>query len=217
MKKKINFDKTKLYPIDEAIKLVKENAKAKFDESLEVHIRLGIDTAKGEQQIRGTVALPNGTGKTKKVAVFTLNEKEAIAAGADMAGGKDLIDKIRTTGAVDFEVAVATPEMMKELSQVAKILGPKGLMPSPKNQTVTTDVAKTIKELKGGRISFKNDETANLHQMIGKVSWDADKLKENFVAFVEAVRKAKPASVKGVYLKQVVVCSTMGPGVKVEV
>lgn len=215
--KKANFDREKAYSFDEAFKIVKDNASAKFDESIEVHIRTGIDPKKGEQQIRSTVALPHGTGKTKKIAVFTENEKEAKAAGADIVGGKDLINQIKNKGTIDFEIAVATPEMMKELSQIAKILGPKGLMPSPKNETVTKDVAKTVKELKGGKITFKNDETSNIHQMIGKVSWGNEKLKENFEVFMKAVNKAKPGGIKGDFIKQVVLCSTMGPGVKVEV
>ncbi len=214
---KNNFDKSKAYPIDEALKLLKENAKAKFDESVEVHVRLGIDPAKGEQQIRSSVVLPHGTGKSKRVAVFTENEKEAKEAGADIFGGKELIDKIRTTNVIDFDVAVATPEMMKELSSVAKILGPKGLMPSPKNETVTKDIKKAVTELKGGKITFKNDETCNIHQLVGKISWETNKLKENFEVLLGAIRKAKPAGVKGVYLKQAVICSSMGPGIKVSV
>ncbi len=215
MKKQVTFDQNKSYPIDEAFKLVKENAKAKFDESVEVHIRLGIDPKKGEQQVRATAVLPHGTGKTKKIAVFTENEKEAKEAGADIVGGKELIQKIKTKGVIDFDIAVATPEIMKDLAQIAKILGPKGLMPSPKSETVTKNVKKIVKDLKGGKITFKNDETSNIHQAIGKVSWDTKKLKENFEAFLEAVKRARPAGVKGSYIKQVVLCSTMGPGVKV--
>ncbi len=211
----MNIDKNKFYPLDEAIKLVKENAKAKFDESVEVHFCLGLDPAKGEQQVRGTCVLPHGTGKSKKIAVFTENEKEAQETGAEIVGGQDLIAKIKTTGVVDFEVAVATPLIMKELAQIAKILGPKGLMPSPKNETVTKNIKKTVEELKKGKITFKNDETSNVHQVLGKVSWEAQKLKENFEAFLAAVRKVKPSGVKGVYIKQAVLCSTMGPGVKI--
>jgi large subunit ribosomal protein L1 len=217
MKKEINFDKEKIYPLDEALKLVKENASAKFDESLEVHVRTGIDTKKGEQQVRSTCVLPHGTGKTKRVAVFSESEKEAKESGADIVGGKELIAEIKSKGTIDFDIAVATPEMMRELAQIAKVLGPKGLMPSPKNETVTKDVAKTVKELKGGKIAFKNDETSNIHQVIGKISWDEAKLKENYEAFLEGVIKAKPATIKGIYVRAISICSTMGPGVKVEV
>ncbi len=217
MKKEINFEKETIYSFDEALKLVKDNASAKFDESLEVHIRTGIDPKKGEQQVRSTCILPHGTGKTKKVAVFTENEKEAKDAGADVVGGKELIAEIKSKGAIDFEIAVATPEMMRELAQIAKILGPKGLMPSPKNETVTKDVPKTVKELKGGKVAFKNDETSNIHQVIGKISWDESKLKENYEVFLSQVTKAKPATIKGIYVRAISICSTMGPGVKVEV
>ncbi|MFH1457436.1 MAG: 50S ribosomal protein L1 [Patescibacteria group bacterium] len=215
--KKVNFDQTKLYSVDEALQLVKENAKAKFDESVEVHIRTGIDPKKGEQQMRTTCILPHGTGKTKKVAVFSENEKEAKEAGADVFGGKDLIQQIKTSGAVDFDIAVATPSMMKELAQIAKILGPKGLMPSPKNETVTSNVKKAVEELKGGKVAFRNDETSNIHQLIGKVSWDVVKLKENYDSFLSSVNKARPSGIKGTFIRGVVICSTMGTGIKVEI
>ena len=211
----MEINKDTLYAFDEALALVKANKKAKFDESLEVHVRLGIDPKKGEQQVRSTANLPHGSGKTKKIAVFTENEKEAKEAGADIVGGADLIQKIKTTGAVDFDIAVTTPDMMPKMAQIAKVLGPKGIMPSPKNDTVTKDIAKAVKELKGGKVSFKNDETSNIHQIIGKVSWDENKLKENYTTLIEAIKKAKPASSKGTYLKAISICSTMGPGVKV--
>ena len=210
-------DKTKFYSLDEALNLIKEIAKAKFDESIEAHIRLGIDASKGEQQIRATVVLPHGAGKTKKVAVFSDNEKEVAESGADLSGGKELIEKIKNTGVIDFDVAVATPEIMKDMATIAKILGPKGLMPSPKNETVSKNIKKTVEELKKGKITFKNDETCNLHQFIGKVSWPVEKIKENYQAFMDAVKKAKPSGVKGAYIKQIVLCSTMGPGVKIMV
>ena len=210
-------DKTKFYSLDEALNLIKEIAKAKFDESIEAHIRLGIDASKGEQQIRATVVLPHGAGKTKKVAVFSDNEKEVAESGADLSGGKELIEKIKNTGVIDFDVAVATPEIMKDMATIAKILGPKGLMPSPKNETVSKNIKKTVEELKKGKITFKNDETCNLHQFIGKVSWPIEKIKENYEVFLEAVKKAKPSGVKGAYIKQIVLCSTMGPGVKIMV
>ncbi|MBU4360969.1 50S ribosomal protein L1 [Patescibacteria group bacterium] len=207
----------KIYSFEEGIKKVKKNAKAKFDESVEVHIRAGIDPKKGEQQVRATCVLPHGTGKTKRIAVFTENEKEVKEAGADIIGGKDLIQEIKDKGVINFDIAVATPGIMKELAQIAKILGPKGLMPSPKNETVTKDVAKTIKELKGGKVAFKNDETSNIHQIIGKVSWDENKLKENYEAFMQAVNKAKPSGVKGIYIKAVTICSSMGKGIRIKV
>ena len=210
-------DKTKFYSLDEALNLIKEIAKAKFDESIEAHIRLGIDASKGEQQIRATVVFPHGAGKTKKVAVFSDNEKEVAESGADLSGGKELIEKIKNTGVIDFDVAVATPEIMKDMATIAKILGPKGLMPSPKNETVSKNIKKTVEELKKGKITFKNDETCNLHQFIGKVSWPVEKIKENYEIFFEAVKKAKPSGVKGAYIKQIVLCSTMGPGVKIMV
>jgi len=215
--KEVNFDKNKTYSLDEALKLVKENAKAKFDESVEVHICTGINPKKGEQQVRSTCVLPNGTGKTKRVAVFTENEKEAQDAGADIVGGKELIEKIKTKAMIDFDIAVATPNMMKELAQIAKILGPKGLMPSPKNETVSTNIKKTVEELKGGKVAFKNDETSNIHQVIGKVSWPEEKLLENYNAFLSALNKAKPTGIKGIFVRSISICSTMGTGVKVAV
>ena len=214
----MEINKDILYAFDEALALVKANKKAKFDESLEVHVRLGIDPKKGEQQVRSTANLPHGSGKSKKIAVFTASEemeKEAKTAGADLVGGEELIKKIKTKGTVDFDIAVTTPDMMPKMAQIAKILGPKGLMPSPKNDTVTKDIVKSVKELKGGKVSFKNDETSNIHQIIGKISWDDSKLKENYEALMEAIRKAKPASSKGTYIKAISMCSTMGPGVKV--
>lgn len=211
------FDNTKLYNITEAIELVKKNNKAKFDASFEVHFRLGVDPKKGDQQVRGAVSLPHGTGKTVKVAAFVsaANEKAVKAAGADLVGGEELIAEIKKTEKTDFQVAVAEPEMMKNLAVIAKILGTRGLMPSPKNDTVTQNPAKAVEELKKGKISFKNDDTANIHAVIGKVSFDTNKLAENFGVFLETIRKAKPNSSKGVYIKNASVNSTMGRGVKV--
>jgi len=217
MSKQTNYDKDKAHFFNEAFKIVKENARAKFDESLEIHIRTGIDPKKGEQQIRSTVVLPHGTGKSKKVAVFTENEKEAQDAGADIVGNEELIKKIKTKGIIDFDIAVATPDMMPKLAPIAKVLGPKGLMPSPKNETVTKDVAQTVKELKGGKITFKNDDTSNIHQILGKLSWEENKLRENFEVFIEAVKKAKPGGIKGDFIRSATLCSTMGPGVKLEI
>ncbi len=213
------FDKRKVYTIDEAIAWAKKLARAKFDESLEVHVRLGIDPRKGDQQVRGAVSLPHGTGKSVKIAAFVTpeKEKEAKEAGADLVGGEDLIEEIKKTTKTDFEVAIAEPAMMRFLAPIAKILGPRGLMPSPKNETVTNDPAQTIKELKKGKVSFKNDDTGNVHVAIGKLSFEDEKLKENFKALIDALKKAKPATSKGVYLRNVTISSTMGPGIKVSV
>jgi len=211
-------DPSKVYPIAEAIALAKLTSKTKFDGTIEVHYRLGIDPKMGEQQVRGAVALPAGTGKTKKVVAFVADGRadEAKAAGADVVGGTELIAQIKQTGAVNFEVAVATPDMMPKLAVIARILGPKGLMPSPKNETITTNLKKTIGELKAGKINFKNDDTGNLHQIIGKASFASEKLEANFRALHEAVQKAKPASSKGIYLKNVTINATMGPSIRID-
>ncbi len=218
-KKKVtfDFDRSKSYSIAEAVELVKKYSKTKFDASVEVHFRLGIDTKKGDQQIRSAISLPHGTGKSIRIAAFVLPENEAKAkeAGADLVGGEDLIAEIKKTEKTDFQVAVAEPALMKNLAQIAKVLGTRGLMPSPKNETVTPNVAQAIAELKKGKISFKNDDTANVHVNIGKVSFDAAKLAENFEMVVTAIKKAKPSGSKGTYLKNITICSTMGPGVKV--
>lgn len=218
-KKTIDFDKTKNYQIAEAIELAKKISKTKFDASIEVHFRLGIDAKKGEQQVRLAVSLPHGTGKTIKVAAFVTpaKEEETRKAGADYAGGEELINQIKKTEKTDFQVAVAEPAMMKMLAPIAKILGTRGLMPSPKNETVVVDTAKAVEELKKGKINLKNDDTGNMHAAIGKVSFDSEKLVKNFEAVLEAVKKAKPASSKGVYLKNVSISTTMGPGIKVAI
>ena len=216
---KLEFDKTKAYSIEEAIELAKKLSKTKFNATVEAHFRLGIDPRKGDQQVRAAVSLPHGTGKTVRVAAFVSpeKEKEVKAAGADFAGSEDLIAQIKKTEKTDFEVAVAEPAMMKNLAQIAKILGTRGLMPSPKNETVTPDPAKAVAELKKGKISFKNDDTANVHVPIGKISFKTEELVENFSTLLAAINKAKPNSSKGVYIKNITISSTMGPGIKVTI
>lgn len=211
-------EKDKKYTIDEAVKIIKENKIAKFDESVEIHVNMEIDPKKGEQQVRGAVVLPHGTGKTKKVAVITSTKtKEAKDAGADIIGGEEMIEKIKNNKISAFDILVATPEIMPKLAQVAKILGPRGLMPSPKTETVTDKIKETVEMLKKGKVSFKNDDGSNVHQVVGKVSFDENKLIENIKSFMEALGKAKPAAVKGKYIISVSICSTMGPGVKISI
>lgn len=209
-------DKNKVYSIDEAIKLIKETSGVKFDASVEVHANLGIDPKKGDQQIRSTVVLPHGIGKTKKIAVFVSGEKEKEAkeSGADVIYMEEDIKRLKDTGKIDFEIAVTTPDMMPKMAAVAKVLGPKGLMPNPKTETVGPNLKKMVDELKRGKITFKNDDTSNVHQLVGKVSFDEAKLKENITVFVEALKKAKPSSSKGTYIKNLVLCSTMGPAIR---
>lgn len=210
-------DKNKVYSLDEAIALVKETSGVKFDASVEIHAHLGIDPKKGDQLIRATVVLPHGIGKTKKVAVFCSSdkEKEANEAGADVVYTEEGIKKIKDTGKIDFEVAVTTPDMMPKLASIAKVLGPKGLMPSPKTETVGPNLKKMVEELKKGKVTFKNDDTANVHQIVGKISFDDAKLKENLSAFLEALKKARPTTIKGSYIKNIVLCSTMGPSIRI--
>lgn len=209
-------DKNKVYSLDEAIKLLKETSGVKFDASVEVHANLGIDPKKGDQQIRSTVVLPHGIGKTKKIAVFASSEKEKEAkeSGADVIYMEEDIKRLKDTGKIDFEIAVTTPDMMPKMAAVAKVLGPKGLMPNPKTETVGPNLKKMVDELKRGKITFKNDDTSNIHQLVGKVSFDEAKLKENISVFVEALKKAKPSSSKGTYIKNLVLCSTMGPAIR---
>ncbi len=220
LKSKSAIDSKKKYSLEEAADLVKQTSGVKFDATVEFHLHLGIDPKKGEEQTRGTLVLPHFFGQSKKVAAFVetaKEEEEAKTAGADMVGGEDLIAEIAKTNKIDFEVAVATPAMMPKLAKIAKILGPKGLMPNPKTETVGANIKKMVEELKKGKMSFKNDDGGNLHLAVGKVSFAKEKLLENIQTVLEAVRKSKPSSSKGVYLQNVVLTSTMGPGVKVEV
>jgi large subunit ribosomal protein L1 len=216
---KINelVDSTKNYSIDEALELVKQTAQTKFDSSIDVHIHLGIDTKKANQQVRSTVQLPHQTGRKNIIAVIAgeADQAKAKSAGADIVGGDDLILKIKTTQKIDFDIAVATPEMMRSLGQIAKLLGTKGVMPNPKNETITADVAKTVRELKSGKVAFRADETGNIHQMIGRVSHVSTNLKSNYTALIEAIRRAKPETAKGEYIANITLASTMGPGIKV--
>jgi len=215
----LDFDKSKVYSIEEAVELTKSLSKTKFDATVEIHFRLGIDPKKGEQQIRAAVSLPHGTGKSIRVAAFVTpnKEKEVKKAGADLFGGEDLIAEIKKSEKTDFEVAVAEPSIMKNLSQIARILGTRGLMPSPKNETVTPDPAKAVLELKKGKVSFKNDDTANIHVSIGKASFDVEKLIDNYRVILAAIMKAKPAKAKGTYIKNISISSSMGPGIKVAI
>jgi large subunit ribosomal protein L1 len=211
------YDRFKTYSIEEALEIVRKLTKTKFDASVEVHFRLGINTKKGDQQVRGAVSLPNGTGKTVKIAAFVSpeNEKAVKAAGADFVGSDELIAEIKKTEKTDFQVAIAEPLMMKNLAVIAKILGTRGLMPSPKNDTVTTNPVKAVEELKKGKISFKNDDTANVHTVIGKISFDNKKLIENYAALLDTIRKAKPAASKGTFIKNISIASSMSAGVRV--
>ena len=210
-------DRATFYDAAEAISLVKKTAVAKFDETVEAHIRTGCDGRHADQQIRGAVVLPNGTGKTVKVLVFAKGPKldEALAAGADFAGGEELVPKIQNDGWLDFDVVVATPDMMGVVGRLGKVLGPKGLMPNPKAGTVTMDVTKAIADIKAGKIEYRLDKTNIVHVPLGKASFSEEALQENFKALMDAIMKAKPSAVKGAYLKSITLTSTMGPGVKV--
>ena len=211
------FDKTQQYEVSEAIKLACETSRAKFDETIEVHAKLGVDGRHADQQVRGAIVLPNGTGKSVKVLVFAKGPKaeEAQAAGADYVGAEELAQKIQTENWFDFDVVVATPDMMGVVGRLGKILGPKGLMPNPKSGTVTMDLTKALAEIKAGKVEYRLDKQNIIHVGIGKASFGPEKLEENFRALMEAIIKAKPATSKGQYLRSVTVAATMGPGVKV--
>lgn len=210
-------DRSNLYDVNEALDLVTKTAKANFDETVELAVRLGVDPRHADQQVRGTVVLPNGTGKEVKVLVLAKGEKikEAEAAGADFAGGEELVEKIQNENWFGFDVMIATPDMMGVVGKIGRVLGPKGLMPNPKSGTVTFDVEQAVKEVKAGKVEYRVDKAAIINVPIGKVSFGADKLAENFKTIADAIIKAKPASAKGRYLKSVTVSSTMGPGIKV--
>jgi large subunit ribosomal protein L1 len=212
-----NIDEAKLYTLEEGVALVKKCATAKFDETVELHVRLGVDPKQADQQVRGTVSLPHGLGKTKKVAVVTRGDKQKDAqnAGADIVGGDDLVEQI-SKGFIDFDVLVATPDLMKDLSKLGKVLGPKGLMPNPKSGTVTMNVGQTVKELKAGRVEYKVDDYGIIHVPVGKASFAADKIAGNAKTVLEAIIKAKPAAAKGVYVLSATLASSMGPGVKLD-
>lgn len=213
------YDRSKIYDADEAMGIVIDTARAKFDETIELHVRLGVDPRQADQQVRGVLVLPNGTGKSKKVLVIAKGERAdaAAAAGADYVGAEEMVQKIQTENWFDFDVVITTPDMMGVVGRIGKLLGPKGLMPNPKSGTVTMDVAKAIAEVKAGKVEYRLDKTAIIHCPIGKKSFGKEKLMENYTALVDAIVKAKPSTAKGQYIKSITLASTMGPGVKVAV
>ena len=210
------IDKSKLYEVEEGLALAVDTAKAKFDESVELHIRLGVDGRNADQQVRGVVVLPNGTGKSVKVLVIARGEKadEAAKAGADYVGAEEIVSKIQNENWLDFDVCITTPDMMGVVGRIARVLGPKGLMPNPKSGTVTMDVTKAINDVKAGKVEYRLDKTNNVHVIIGKVSFGKEKLLENYEVLMNAILKAKPAAAKGQYVKNVTVATSMGPGIK---
>lgn len=212
------IDRLKTYSVAEAVALAKETSATKFDGSVEIHIRLGIDPTKAEQIVRATANLPHGTGKKLKIAVFAKGAvaKAAKEAGAALVGDDELIAEIKKTSKTDFDIALATPDMMKSLAPIAKTLGTKGLMPNPKNETVTADPAAMVASLQGGKVSFRSDTTGNLHQIVGKVSFSAEQLIANVETFIDAVKRAKPADTKGTYIRSITISTSMGPGIKIQ-
>ena len=212
-------DRSKLYDTDEAFDTVVKTAKAKFDETVEVHVKLGVDSGHADQQVRGAIVLPHGTGKNVRVAVFAKGPKadEALAAGADIVGAEDLMERIQKENFFEFDVVIATPDMMGVVGRLGRILGPKGLMPNPKVGTVTMDVTKAVNEIKGGKVQYRTDKAGNVQVIIGKASFDEDKLKQNLLAIFNTIQKAHPASVKGVYMKSLTISSTMGPGIHLDI
>ena len=211
-------DRTNLYDVEEAVSIIKKTANAKFDETIEAHIKLGVDGRHADQQVRGAVVLPHGTGKKVRVLVFAKGDKveEAQAAGADFVGGQELVPKIQNEGWLDFDVVVATPDMMAIVGRLGRVLGPRNLMPNPKTGTVTMDVAKAVEESKGGKITYRADKAGNVQAIIGKVSFETEKLVENFKAFNDAIQKAKPATAKGTYITNLSITTTQGAGIKVD-
>ncbi len=216
---KEKIDKTKEYSLEEAIQLIQETSKVKFDASIELHVNLGIDPKKSDQIIRSSIILPHGTGKKVKIAAIVSEDKvkESKDAGADIVGSEDMIAEIKKTGKTDFDIVVTTPDMMKNLSSIARILGQRGLMPNPKTDTIGTDLSKMIGELKKGKMSFKNDKGGNLHVLVGRVSFSKEKLLENLEVFIDALKKLKPQSIKGVFIKSIILSSSMGPGIKLKI
>lgn len=212
-----SLDVQKAYSVKEAIDILKKCPPVKFDQTVEVSLKLGVDPRRSDQSVRGTVSLPNGTGKTMKILVFAKGDKvkEALAAGADYAGHEELFEKVNG-GWTDFDAVIATPDMMRDVGKLGKVLGPRGLMPTPKAGTVTTDIVKAIQELKGGKIEFKLDRHGVINNGVGKISFDSEKLEQNIQAFFDAIRRHKPASAKGQYIKSSVISSTMGPGLKID-